>query len=76
MRDVVVVDNVPSTFAPLLAYFKSAVRNIAIVRGARTTIRTIFQNPQVCALLPNYFCLTDPDTAAFNRHFPAIFWRS
>lgn len=70
---IVIIDN-GSTFPPLLSYFRELPNSISLIRLSENRgPRHLFQDPDNYILLPNYFCLTDPDLQ-FNPALPKGFF--
>src|SRR5262245_15905226 len=70
--DVVLIDNA-STYPALLSYLEAPGENVSVVRKTQNSgPRDVFQDPRSLALLPQYFCLTDPDLE-FNPALPDDF---
>jgi hypothetical protein len=71
-KNIVLIDNA-STYPQLLSYFQSVGDGVTIVREPENRgPRLLFTDPQIYSLLPNFFCLTDPDLE-FNPDLPADF---
>jgi len=63
----------PSSFPPLLSYLRSLEEQFSIIYQTKNKgPRNILEDEDYHRLLPEYFCLTDPDLA-FNANLPADF---
>jgi hypothetical protein len=72
MKNIIVVDNA-SSYPPLFTYLDSIEGQVFVVRKTENRgPRHIFENRRLYALLPTYFCLTDPDLE-FNPDLPNDF---
>jgi hypothetical protein len=72
MQNITIVDN-GSSFPPLLAYLESIAGEVAVMRLTKNKgPHYVFTNRQHYRLLPNLFCLTDPDLE-FNPDLPSGF---
>jgi hypothetical protein len=70
--NIILVDG-GSTFPPMLSYFQGLPDYITLVRLTENRgPRFLFQERDSYSLLPNYFCLTDPDLE-FNSDLPSDF---
>jgi hypothetical protein len=72
-RNIIVVDNA-STYPPMMEYLSSLSRELTVVlldenKNARYST---FLDEKNYALLPQYFCVTDPDLE-FNAQLPSDF---
>jgi hypothetical protein len=72
MRNIIIIDG-GSTFPPMLSYLGGLPDSITLIRLTENAgPRHLFREPSNYALLPDYFCLTDPDLQ-FNHDLPADF---
>lgn len=72
LQNLIVVDN-GSDFPPLLRYLASIENTVTVIRQEQNRgPRAIFRDPACYPLLPQFFCITDPDLQ-FNPKLPADF---
>ena len=71
-RRIVLIDNA-STYAPMLDYLQASGPDVTVIAQAENKgPRDVFLDPVSLALLPQFFCVTDPDLL-FNPDMPDDF---